>query len=289
MSGRIHFGMYTCGLFIALLIGVDSVEAAPLYRNLKLGDRGQDVISLQKILNTDPFTQITLSGAGSPGNETDYFGTLTHQAVVRFQEKYREQILTPLGLARGTGYIGAGTRSFLNGPAFTGASVTSSQVSTLSYPSTKILVDPSVTAPVSPIASEQPIIYSVLPNIVDEIDEKLTISGSGFSKIGNTVLVSTELPESFTNLPSLNGKIIEVTFNFFMRNVLKGQADAMPTNADFDRQDIYAMLAQAVKGSVYNAERKAYLYPVNVFVKNAEGVISEPVVMHLDIAALLAN
>lgn len=79
-------------------------------RNLALGDRGPEVQELQEFLNTDPDTQIRLSGGGSPGNETQYFGSLTAAAVSRFQEKYSADILAPIGLSAGTGYWGSSSR-----------------------------------------------------------------------------------------------------------------------------------------------------------------------------------
>ncbi len=42
---------------------------------------------------------------------TGNFLSLTQQAVIRFQEKYATEILSPLGLNNGTGYVGAATRN----------------------------------------------------------------------------------------------------------------------------------------------------------------------------------
>lgn len=53
-------------------------------RSLSLGISGNDVLALQKYLNTHGFV-IVASGPGSTGNETKYFGSLTQAAVARFQ------------------------------------------------------------------------------------------------------------------------------------------------------------------------------------------------------------
>ena len=48
------------------------------------------------------------------GLVTGNFLTLTQAAVIRFQEKYAPEILAPLGLEKGTGYVGLMTRNKIN-------------------------------------------------------------------------------------------------------------------------------------------------------------------------------
>lgn len=71
-------------------------------RTLRSGMTDSQVLQLQQFLNTQGFT-IAKTGAGSPGNETTYFGPSTRRAVILFQEKYPESILTPINREKGTG------------------------------------------------------------------------------------------------------------------------------------------------------------------------------------------
>ncbi len=79
--------------------------------NLRIGSRGKAVYELQRILNASVDTQIAATGPGSPNNETRFFGKLTALAVVKFQDIYTDEILTPAGVTRGTGYVGPSTRA----------------------------------------------------------------------------------------------------------------------------------------------------------------------------------
>ncbi len=99
-------------VFVAISNGT-LVNAQSFNRTLKVGSRGEDVRELQKMLNSDYSTRILGNGPGSIGKETLYFGALTQDAVIRFQEKYAGQILTPNGLSAGTGIVGRSTRATL--------------------------------------------------------------------------------------------------------------------------------------------------------------------------------
>ena len=71
------------------------------------GSQGKEVTELQKCLAR--FEDIYPNGQIS-----GYFGAQTEEAVIKFQEKYYEDILKPSGLNKGTGTVGASTREKLN-------------------------------------------------------------------------------------------------------------------------------------------------------------------------------
>ncbi len=85
-----------------------TVSVSPVFTKvLSVDMTSSDVKRLQQILNSDPETQISSSGAGSPGSETTYFGSATKKAVQKFQVKY--------GIAKegeaGYGNLGPKTRA----------------------------------------------------------------------------------------------------------------------------------------------------------------------------------
>ena len=84
-------------------------------RNLTIGFTGEDVRQLQIFLNNySEQTRVAQTSFGSPGNETSYFGTLTKNALIKFQNLNASEILTPVGLNYGTGYFGPSTMAFLD-------------------------------------------------------------------------------------------------------------------------------------------------------------------------------
>ncbi|MBF05587.1 hypothetical protein CL644_02670 [bacterium] len=87
-------------------------QACPFTKDLTIGSQDEQVVALQKFLNSYTATRVSESGIGSPGKETDYFGILTFNAVFAFQEQYANEILIPLGIASPTGYWGEATRAY---------------------------------------------------------------------------------------------------------------------------------------------------------------------------------
>lgn len=95
--------------------------------NAILASRGQKIICgrfekdlIFGIMN-DPEVQCLQEFLKSQGAEiypeglvTGNFLSLTQVAVIRFQEKYKEEILIPLSLEMGTGYVGGRTRAKIN-------------------------------------------------------------------------------------------------------------------------------------------------------------------------------
>jgi len=77
-------------------------------RNLSRHSEGEDVRQLQIFLNTNGYI-ITVQGDGAPGNETTYFGSLTEQALKRFQCD-RNIVCSGAPATTGYGNFGPATR-----------------------------------------------------------------------------------------------------------------------------------------------------------------------------------
>lgn len=86
------------------------IEKEPAFQfksNLQVGSQGNEVQELQKCLAKDPEVY-------PEGEVTGYFGEKTKEAVINFQEKYKEEILEPYELTQGTGRVLKSTRDKLN-------------------------------------------------------------------------------------------------------------------------------------------------------------------------------
>ncbi len=83
----------------------DTICPLKTNQDFETGDIHEDIRSLQKYLNNNGYI-LASSGPGSPGNETNYFGSVTKAALIKFQQAK--------GLAT-TGNLDLQTRNFLNG------------------------------------------------------------------------------------------------------------------------------------------------------------------------------
>jgi len=88
--------------------GQEIPECSSININLRRGMSGAEVRCLQSFLKNQE------DNIYPEGLVTGYFGPLTEQAVIRFQEKYKEEVLSPWGLSQGTGFVGETTREKIN-------------------------------------------------------------------------------------------------------------------------------------------------------------------------------
>ncbi|MDP3093670.1 MAG: ABC transporter substrate-binding protein [bacterium] len=86
---------------------VDRKPSFQFKSNLSKGSQGVEVKELQKCLARD-------SEVYPEGEVTGVFGDKTKQAVIKFQEKYRQEVLAPSNLENGNGEVGLVTRKKLN-------------------------------------------------------------------------------------------------------------------------------------------------------------------------------
>lgn len=91
--------------YMPFVIDAGALFPLTFAKDLYKGMMDPDVKRLQQVLNKNTSTQIAAQGAGSPGNETEYFGALTLAAVKKFQALH--------GVPQ-TGYVGPLTRAVLN-------------------------------------------------------------------------------------------------------------------------------------------------------------------------------
>ena len=145
--------------------------------NLTVGSSGNDVKCLQAYLNVTP--------------QTGYFGPLTKAAVISFQEQYAAEVLTPLGLTAGTGFVGAKTRAKLNA---------------------LLVAAPPVTPPVT--GKEGTLAVTAAPTPIDADiiyvgQEKKAVAGLYVKALGSDVKLS-RIDINFTTRPWLNISTITI-------------------------------------------------------------------------------
>lgn len=256
------------GFFPIVLIGslLPAISSAAILRNLKIGDRGEDVRELQMNLNQDSDTVVAQTGPGSSGNETAYFGPATRAAVMKLQKKYAADILAPSGLVSPTGFVGLYTRLFLF--RFINISGAVNAIPAVAVPAVRVVVPPEIV--------------SISPSVITQSTTELMITGVNFTAADNTVLVSSEDPEAFIGLTSKDGTIITLPFRFSTADALKKQLAPLITSGSYSL--ITSAISQNIKERV-SASGNAQI-PVLVMIRNANGT-SKAFTLLIDITEIL--
>ena len=142
-----------------------STKSGQFKSDLGLGSQGSEVKELQKCLAKDPEVY--------PGGEvTSYFGKKTKEAVIKFQEKYKEEILEPYGLKKGTGEIKESSRAKLNKLCYPASEETASlsfSLSTVDQPALKEVAE-------------------ILKNQWERLGINLEIKTSALSNLGEEII-----------------------------------------------------------------------------------------------------
>ncbi len=194
---------------LTLLASAHAAQAADLFtKDLRKGMTDPQVKYLQMVLNASSTTQVSPSGAGSPGKESFYFGIKTLKALDIFQTDYN------LGTWAGPyftpyGYVEANTRVVLNtlatssNPAF----LNSLYLQNANYSS--------------------PVITGISPQTVKNGDT-IYISGSNFGAT-STVMATYDV---YSNVPVINGQL-EVKVDSSLQSLF----DAKMKNMDSDQRN----------------------------------------------------
>jgi len=180
-------------------------------RDLFIGISGSDVLNLQQILNKDPETKISDSGVGSFGNETDYFGSLTKMAVQKFQLKYSDYVLKPIGLTTPTGYVGLYTREFLN-KTFSNIDnfATSTQSNVKKIEKTEIENTSLKATTTDSFIKTYSLIISSLSQENPTPGEVLELNGFGFSETDQVYINTNNTDIKIENIEYVNGSLIKI-------------------------------------------------------------------------------
>jgi hypothetical protein len=154
-------------------------------QNLKVGATGGQVMWVQQFLNNHGFT-VAKTGAGSPGNESSYFGPATKAAVIAFQNAYASAILTPVGLTAGNGNWYAGTRA--QADALCAGSTTGTTTGTGTGTTVSTGPGITITAGTQPANSLAPALANRVPfttfTLTNNTSAAVTISGITVQRTG---------------------------------------------------------------------------------------------------------
>jgi len=241
-------------------------------RALAPGGRGPEVRMLQQFLNSRRGIQVAASGPGSPGRETQYFGSKTRTAVTAFQRRHAADVLAPVGLTQATGYVGPQTRQKINALAAAGGGGTDTdsvgQQDADDFPGNPTENDlrerDDGEAADDPNA---PVIDSISPaEGADGAD--VTIRGERFDREQNTVEVSLMRPVNYPSVASPDGETLTVTVETYIAQAIRARLPSY--DGSMELSEINARYS----------EKFPTHFDVKIRVKNSDGV-SHPATFEL--------
>lgn len=172
--------------------GQTPASTAPTYnftRNLTLGSTGPDVKALQEYLNANG-APVAASGVGSAGHETTYFGSLTKNALAKWQADH--------GVSPAVGYFGPLTRAKIAALASSAPSAPSAPVVTVPA-GTDLVVSlatdsPSARTIGSGTAFNPALKFTLTAGAKNVTVNSITVQKSGF--VANTKLNGVDLVDA---------------------------------------------------------------------------------------------
>ncbi|MCR4334534.1 MAG: peptidoglycan-binding protein [Patescibacteria group bacterium] len=188
---------------------------------LQVGDRGAEVMKLQQVLNANPLTKLASSGAGSPGNETTYFGPITKAAVIKYQA---------LSGLPGTGMLDISTLAKLNGVTTT-TTTTTTTGTTVTTGTTGITTpgvegsitvtlgsDPSSGTTIREGESDKPVIGIKIEAVTSDMDVQrikvnLGTASSIYTKVLSKISVVDDTGRVLASLPLDSSTVVQDSSN----------------------------------------------------------------------------
>lgn len=158
--------------------------------SLRMGDNGAEVLLLT--------TELVKEGLLSQSKTT--FDAQVYNAVIAYQEKYASSILSPVGLTRGSGFVGPSTISFMN------ARITCSSTSTGSTNTSGTSTGGGATGLQNQINNLQALIDSLLA----QLNGPISTSTGGSANTGTTVTIPTTFSASKTVTGPLSFRYLKV-------------------------------------------------------------------------------
>ncbi|MBI2053658.1 MAG: peptidoglycan-binding protein [Candidatus Sungbacteria bacterium] len=225
-------------------------------RDLFLGVQSPEVLCLQKFLNASGFT-VAQDGTGSPGRETDYYGSRTMRAVAQWQSL--------MGVAPTQGFFGPRSRAAY-------------RVLTQKVVQAQTSIPPSVPRTT---VSPSPRIVSITPDHITDGDV-IVISGSGFTSDGNLVRYSIDPPGFVGRATSVGnvGSELNMRIDTTVRAKIQNQIGGLPQMAQREIKIHFAKSISAQYG-ISASEGIGYI-PIDLTVRNKNGV-SAPFTIYVNV------